>query len=195
MASRRFPWLAPVAALISLGLASVAATAFSGPRRDTPPAFSEEREAAALHFVKKHAAELLPVLEKLKTSDPKKYQAEVCELFQTCEWLTDMRHEDEKRYNLELDVWRTETRSLLLVARLAGLKEDERDKHKAEVEECARKLIDLEMLIMKHRIETLEKELGEARDEFTKAEEQKENLVKDRFSKLVEEAKRRGMMK
>jgi hypothetical protein len=170
--------------------------AVDGPGRGQPlPAFSEEREIAALHFARKHVPDLVPILEKLKTSDRKKYETEVCELFQTCEWLTDLKADDEKRYAIELDIWKTETKSHLLVARLAGLREEERENLKEELQECAKKLVDLEMQIMRYRVETLEKELGIARDELGKAEEQRENLVKDRYQKLLDEAKRRGSMK
>ena len=139
--------------------------ALDGPARGhTLPSYSEERELAALHFAKRHAPELVPILEKLKAADHKKYETEVCELFQTCEWLTDLRGEDEKRFAIELDIWKTETRSYILVAHLAGLKDDEREKHKEELQNCAKKLVDLEMQIMRHRVEALDRELGEARE-------------------------------
>jgi hypothetical protein len=175
---------------------SSATQALDGPTRGHPlPAFSEERELAALHFVKKHVPDLVPLLEKLKASDHKKYETEICELFQTCEWLTDLRNEDEKRYALELDIWKTETKSYILVARVSGLRDDEREKHKDELQVYAKKLVDLEMQIMRHRVEALEKELGSARDDLTKAEEQRDSLIKDRYNKLIEEAKRHGAMK
>ena len=99
------------------------------------PTFSEEREAAALHFVKKHAAELLPILEKLKAGDAKKYQHEIRELFQVSELLTELREQDEKRYNLELDVWRTETTALITVARMANVGDEELAKLKEQLME------------------------------------------------------------
>ena len=33
---------------------------------DALPKFTEEREAAALHFVRKHCADLIPLLDELK---------------------------------------------------------------------------------------------------------------------------------
>jgi hypothetical protein len=168
----------------------------SGPGRGHAlPAFSEEREVAALHFARKHVPDLLPLLEKLKSADQQKYQTEICELFQTCEWLTDLRRDDDKRYAIELDIWRTETKSYILVARLAGLPEEEREKHKAELQDWAKKLVDLEMQIMRHRVDALEKELTELREALAGAEGQKEQIIKERYDKLFEEAKRRGGMK
>jgi predicted nucleic acid-binding Zn-ribbon protein len=189
-------WLVAAFALAGLLNSAAEARALDGPMRGHPlPSFSEEREVAALHFARKHVPDLVPVLEKLKSSDHKKYETEICELFQTCEWLTDMRAEDDKRYAIELDIWKTETKSLILVARMAGLKEEEREKHKDELQDYARKLVDMEMQIMRHRVETLEKELGEARDDVTKAEEQRDNLVKERFNRLLDDAKRLGTKK
>src|SRR6266852_3483297 len=65
------------------------------------PRFTEEREAAALCFVKKHLAELVPLLEQLKKNNVKQYEHEIREIFQATEWLTDFQ-EDAKRYDLEL---------------------------------------------------------------------------------------------
>jgi hypothetical protein len=186
--------LAGLVAVMGVTLTPLAGAALDGPMRGYAlPAFSEEREAAALHFARRHATDLVPILEKLKAADQKKYEMEVCELFQICEWLTDLRRDDEKRYTLELDIWKTETKSYLLVARVAGLPDEDREKHKEELQQYARQLVDLEMQIMRHRVDALEKELGESRDSLAKAEEHREHLVKERYNKLFEEAKKRGM--
>ena len=60
-------------------------------KKETLPAFSEEREAAALHFVNKHVPELKPILEKLKAADAGKYRTEIREIFQVTEWLSDLQ--------------------------------------------------------------------------------------------------------
>jgi hypothetical protein len=164
-------------------------------KRFALPAFTEEREAAALLFVRKQVPELLPILEKLKTGDARKYQQEICELFQTSEWLSDLRLEDEKRHALEMEVWITETRTLLLVAKLSALKEEERSRHEGELEEYARKLVDLDMQILRLRVEELERELHDAREELSRTEEKREALGKERYDKLIMQARRRGMMK
>src|SRR2546429_247786 len=48
--------------------------AVSGPH--ALPRFTEEREAAALHFVKKHLPELLPLLTDLKKTNLSRYHQE-----------------------------------------------------------------------------------------------------------------------
>lgn len=190
----KLPWLLTVVMTLFLSTAVSAQEARVGVTNSLP-VFSEEREAAALHFVKKHAADLLPILEKLKASDAKKYQNEIRELFQVSELLADLRDQDEKRYALELDVWKTETLALITVAKMANVGEEELAKLKEQLLEHTKRLVDLDMQIMKQRVDDLEKELGEARDELAKGEERREAVTKERYDRLIEQAKRRGMMK
>lgn len=174
----------------------IAAEAVSEPPRKPPlPAFSEEREVAALHFVRKHTPDLLPILEKLKTADQKKYQQEVREIFQVTEVLAELRVEDEKRHNLELELWKTEINALILVARFPSSTEEDQARLKDDLQVQAKRLIDLDQQLLKFRVDELEKELLEARDELTRMEGSREDLSKQRYEKLFDQAKRRGMMK
>ena len=45
-----------------------------GRAAEPPPRFTEEREAAALFFVRKHCPELLPLLEELRRSNRPAYE-------------------------------------------------------------------------------------------------------------------------
>lgn len=165
--------------------------AAEAPRAGALPHFTEEREAAALQFARKHAPDLLPILDKLKDADATKYREEVCEIFQVTEFLNEIRAADTKRYDLELDIWKTETKALMAAVKLANAGEEEQAKLKEELQEHAKKLIDLDRQVLKHRVEELEKELGQARDELSRAEEKRDDLSKDRFQKLLEQAKKR----
>src|SRR5205807_6979668 len=98
----------------------------AGPVSAEPlPRFAEEREAAALHFVKKHCPELIPLLDELKKSNRPAYELQVRETFQVTELLADLQ-DDPKRYDLELKIWKAENKAMVLVGRLATPKEDER---------------------------------------------------------------------
>src|SRR5215470_14741413 len=59
------------------------------PESSLLPRFTEEREAAALYFVKKHVPELLPILEQIKKNNVPQYEHEIREIFQVTEWLAD----------------------------------------------------------------------------------------------------------
>src|SRR5216683_368807 len=89
------------------------------------PRFTEEREAAALCFVKKHLPELAPLLEQLKKNNNGQYQHEIREIFQATEWLADLQ-DDTKRYELELKIWKAENKAHMLAARLTTAAEDEK---------------------------------------------------------------------
>ncbi|MBI1902045.1 MAG: hypothetical protein HYS13_13160 [Planctomycetia bacterium] len=83
------------------------------------PAFSPAREAAALSFVKQHHAELAKVLEPLKKANAAEYEKAVRELFRTSERLAGIKERDERRYAIELDTWKANSRIRLLAARLS----------------------------------------------------------------------------
>src|SRR5438093_4443106 len=61
------------------------------------PRFTEEREAAALFFVKKHLPELLPLLQQLKKNSVSSYKKEIQSIYQVTELLADLR-DDTPRY-------------------------------------------------------------------------------------------------
>ena len=64
------------------------------------PRFTEEREAAALLFVKKHLPDLSPLLGELKKTNPTRYHQEISEIFQVSEMLADLLDEP-RRYDLD----------------------------------------------------------------------------------------------
>ncbi len=93
-------------------------------RRDAVPAkapsFTPEREAAALVFVKQHHPELASLLERLKPMDEAEYRLAIAELFQVSERLAEVRDADPRRYEINLDAWKAQSRVELLTAQVAG---------------------------------------------------------------------------
>ena len=155
------------------------------------PRFTEEREAAALHFVRKHCPELLPLLDDLKKSARPAYELQVRETFQVTELLADIRDDDPKRYELELKVWTAENKALVLVARLAALKDDGRKETEDKLQALAKELVGLELRSMEHRVELLQAELAGAKDDATKLRDGLDRAAKQRYEALLEKAKRK----
>ncbi len=155
----------------------------------SPPRFTEEREAAALFFVKKHVPELLPLLEELKKSNFPRYQQEVREIFKVTEMLAELQDEP-RRHELELKIWKCENRAHVLVAQLNAPKEEERKKALDQLRELARDLVDLDVQVLELQAEQLDKELGEIKDELARAREQVEQNVKARLEGLLDRAAR-----
>jgi len=153
------------------------------------PRFTEEREAAARFFVKKHVPELLPLLDELKKNNATKYQQEIREIFQVTEMLADLQ-DDEKRHDLELKIWKSENKAHVLIARLSAPDEEERKKALAQLRDLARELVELDIQVLELKADQLDKELGEVKDELARAREQIEQNAKTRYENLLDKAKK-----
>ncbi len=154
------------------------------------PRFTEEREAAALHFVRKHCPDLVPLLGELKKTNRTAYELQVRETFQVTELLADLQ-DDPKRHELELKIWKAENKSLVLVARLASPKEEERKGVEEQLLALAKELVELDLQSMEHRVDVLNTELASAKEELIKFRDNLDRTTKDRFEALLEKAKKR----
>jgi hypothetical protein len=170
-----------------VGFCLLSAQAVAGPH--ALPRFTEEREAAALHFVKKHLPELLPLLTDLKKTSLPRYQQEVSEIFQVTEMLADLQDEP-RRHELELKVWKAENRSHVLVARLNAPAEEERKKLQDQLRDVARELVELDIQVLEAQAEQLDKELGEVKDQLARSRENLETNAKARFESLLEKSRK-----
>lgn len=101
--------------------ASPAAAVAADPMQEVTP----EREAAALTFAKRHHPELASLLEVLKTRPRDGYDDAVRDLFRTSERLTKLKARSPERYELELQLWKVDSRIRLLAARLVMEDNDE----------------------------------------------------------------------
>jgi hypothetical protein len=153
------------------------------------PRFTEEREAAALFFVRKHAPEVAPLLEQLKKANLAQYQHEIREVFQVTEILAELQ-DDPRRYDLELKIWKTEAKAHTLVAKLATPNDEERKKLEANLQELARELVELDVQVLELKCEQLDKELNELKDELGRARDQMDKQTRARYEGLLERAKK-----
>jgi hypothetical protein len=172
--------------LLAVGLSTDTAL---GQSRPAVPRFTEEREAAALHFVRKHLPELLPVLDELKKSNARRYQNEIGTLFQATEYLAELR-DNPRRHDLELKIWKAENRAYLAVARLAVASEAERKTTEMQLQELVRELVDLDIQVLKLKSEQLTKELADVNAALSKSHQDADKHAKERFDKLLEKVKK-----
>ncbi len=181
----------------TVALASVILlTCLSSPRASTVipepalPRFTEEREAAALFFLRKNAPDLLTVLEQMRRDNSSSYRREICAVFQVTEMLADLQDEP-RRHDLELEIWRVESKARALAARLPALGEGERRKADSELQRLARDLVELDIQVLELKAEETEKELGEIRDDLAKARNQIQSRAKTRYDRLLEQGRKR----
>jgi hypothetical protein len=88
----------------------------SKPEKNLPP-FSPEREAAALALVREHHPEVAELLDRLKGNRPAQYRRAIRELAQTSQRLAQWKERDPARYELELKLWKLQSKVQLLSAR------------------------------------------------------------------------------
>lgn len=157
---------------------------------DPLPRFTEEREAAALHFVRKHCPEQVPLLEELKKGNRTAYELQVRETFQVTEYLADL-HDDPKRYDLELRVWKAENKAMVLVGRLATPKEEDRKLIEDQLRALAKELVELEIQGQEHRVLVLDRELVSAREELAKSRDTADRSTREKFEGFLEKAKKK----
>jgi hypothetical protein len=172
--------------LLALALPAVAAPPLSPPL----PRFTEEREAAALFFVKRNAPDIAPLLEQLKKNNDVQYQREIREIFQVTEYLAELQ-DDPRRHDLELKIWKTENKVYLLVAKLSALNDDERKKAEASIHDLARQLVDLDIQVLELKSDQLSKDLADVKDELAKARDQIDKQTQTRYEALLEQTKKR----
>jgi hypothetical protein len=154
------------------------------------PRFTEEREAAALCFVKKQLPELVPLLEQLRKNNGKQYEHEIREIFQATEWLADFQ-DDAKRYDLELRIWKAENKAHLFAAKLSSSAEEERKQLEGQLQALAKELVELDIQVLELKADQLDKELGEVKDELAKARDNGDRQIKERYEQLLDKAKKR----
>lgn len=78
-----------------------------------------EREAAAIEFAQQNHPELVSLLQNLKQSAPKEYQAALVDLDRTFDRLSKLKEKSPDRYESQLSDWKMTSRVRLLAARLA----------------------------------------------------------------------------
>lgn len=175
---------------ITIALAILAATIGFVASAEPLPRFTEEREAAALFFVKKHLPELTQVLDPLKRDHPLHYQREIREIFQVTELLADLA-DDTARYDIELKIWIMENRAHVLLAKISTPDVDERKKLQNQLQDLAGQLVGLDIEYLEMRAEQLDREIGETREELTKIRENRDRMVKDRYEGLLQKLSKR----
>lgn len=149
------------------------------------PRFTEAREAAALHFVKKHLPEMLSVLDQLKKSNQQQYEREIRFIFEITEILADLE-DNAPRHNLELRIWIAENKAQLLLAKLGASDDDKRKGIHLQLQDLANQLVDLDANYLEVKAEQLERELGQLRDQINRIREQRDQFVKERYHELLQ---------
>ncbi|MCG6154672.1 hypothetical protein [Rubinisphaera margarita] len=127
-----------------------------------------EREAAALKFVELHHSELRDLLNSLRDADRKQFTRAIEDIFRVSERLARIKSRSPERYEIELDLWKANSRLNLLIASLpmaekydAAMKEIERAI--AEKQNLQLRLLQSEERAAQQRLERVQKSIAEAK--------------------------------
>ena len=80
-------------------------------------AIDKHQADAALRFARKHHPELAELLEGLRKSDTRNFQAGLVSLVRDIERLDKLAERDKERYGVSLDIWKLDSRIRLETAR------------------------------------------------------------------------------
>ncbi|WP_145260921.1 hypothetical protein [Planctomycetes bacterium Pan216] len=141
---------------------------------------SEIDEKAVIAFVDEHHAELALLLKRLRQHSDDQYRKALRSLNKQFRRLEKRRSSDETRYQLELDTWKVKSRIELLRARIMVTPDEDQRK---ELEELARRRIDLEIAILEYESDRLRRRAELMRQRV-------ERLRRDRDKRAEEEVRR-----
>ena len=153
------------------------------------PMFTEEREAAALTFVRKNRPELLKMLEQLKVRNPGEYQRAIPDLFRTSEMLASIKQQDPARYEFALKAWQAETHTHLLMARLVHQQGDA-GQAKRELKQAVEKVVDVQLEQAADQVRRMEAELEQARRHYQELKNRRDDIVGQRMEVMLQAVER-----
>jgi hypothetical protein len=141
-----------------------------------------EREAAVLTFVKRNHAELAQLLTHLKENQPKEYERAIRELFRVTDRLTQIHDRDKTQYELELQVWKTQSRIQLVTARLQM---GESDDLRAQLKELLGEQIDNRAALLKHEREKVATRLSRIDADLDKFQNDRQTMIDKQYQTLT----------
>lgn len=153
-------------------------------KKHTLPAFTPQRESAALQFVERHHPELKPVLQRLKTVNADEYRQAIREISDTVEKLANIRKYDGKLHGLMLQAWQVKSRAELLAAKRAFAKGKD-DGSAEEIKRLLYQRVDLERRMVEHRRDRLLLMLKNTEDNLRRMKENRDRMVETRFNILT----------
>jgi hypothetical protein len=149
------------------------------------PAFTPQREEAALRFIAEHHPELGEVLGPLKTFSRDQYEQAIRELSQTIDRMAAVQENDKELYELMLTAWKVNSQIEVLTARLASSKEPDAASE-AELKSLLYRQIDLQRQQVEHNRERVLASLKSMEAGIKWLTENRDQLAERRFQHLIQ---------
>jgi hypothetical protein len=140
----------------------------------TVPTLDASREAASLAFAEEHHPQLASLLSVLEERDPLEYGNAVAEISRTAERLERVHMRDRERYELELTIWKVDSRIRLLAARMAR---DDRISLEQQLKSLLSERSDLRLKQLRLEKQRLEVRIGRVDQQIRQLQAGQEALI------------------
>ncbi len=141
-----------------------------------------EREAAVSTFVRLHHPELEALLTHLSEARPKEYDKALRELFRVTERLGQIQDRDAELYELELRLWKTQSRLQLLLARLHM---GENADLKRQVREAVQEQFEVKVVMLERQEKKLSEQASKALADLAKLKADKDQWIERQINMLT----------
>ena len=150
-------------------------------------AITPEREAAVTNFVDRNHPELAALLSHLKSKQPKEYDRAVRDLYRVTEKLAMVSERDSRQYDLELKVWKAQSRAQLLVARLKMTEPESGDREEItnQLREVLSEQVQARLEVMKLERDRVVGRLEKLNDEIGRLERDRESAIDSHLKNLT----------
>jgi hypothetical protein len=145
-------------------------------------AVSPEREEAVMAFVKLNHPELAQLLKHLKENQPKEYERAIRELFRASDRLTQIHDRDRAQYDLEVQLWKTQSRVQLLTARL---KMGESEELKKQLQDLLGEQIDNRAALLRHERQKVATRLSRIDSDLQRLENDRQKVIDKQLQTLT----------
>ncbi|MBC8355037.1 MAG: hypothetical protein H8E66_23915 [Planctomycetes bacterium] len=153
------------------------------------PPITSEQEAAAVALVKKHHNDLFELLIYLKENVAKEYERAIRDLSRASDRLAAIKKRDPQRFDIELRLWKAQSRRQLLTARLQMEHDDSLLK---ELRETLAEELKLELAILRHERERFAARVAKIDKQIETQKTDPKALVEKKFAALMRAAKISG---
>ena len=135
-----------------------------------------QNEQLALQLTSEHLHQLTPLLQQLKTDQPRQYQRAIADLARSAKKLNATQERDERHFQVELELLKAETEANLIAARLK-VRDKLQDRNK--LRDAVARLLAAKQVKMEYEVEILRKRLARDQTLLAAAEQDLSAFQKD----------------
>jgi hypothetical protein len=172
----------PVLATIALFTLAV------GLRADLPARTKEAsspltatQKAAALRFAQEHHPQLGSLIRRLEKRDPAEFERALTDVSKTYERLSRLKPRDPQRYDVDLALWKTDSRIRLLAARMAN---DQRSALELQLRSLLSARTDLRLQQLALERQRLTARIEKLDDQTSQLSSEREDLIDKELERL-----------